>query len=639
MDHGPVAERLEANDFQPLDSHGAFASVSLQPGIMYGNVTSRQINILNQACKAAFPGLPKRTTFLPYNSRVRAALLLLVLVWAGAARAEPPLLRVRARMRIDLQSVVRVPGGVVLRGALVDPALGETIPGRTVAVAIDGPNGFYRYAEPTSPDGTFRWRVPLALGQYSLRLAAGGDEDYAGAVPVERSLDVGRRSPTLTLDAPSTLSVVEPELRLVVEARDPEGDLDAPLGVSSARHDEGVRVELPVVVTVDGRPLQRGRTVKGRFEAPLATHELGQAGSTVTVTARFDGDELRNPAQATRAVRLTTPTLLTLIASSLALGPSDDLELSGTVRDASGPIGGATVEIEADGERVVERALSGADGSFRATVRGRTLGQGRVAVRAAYHPSQSWRDEGRSSPVAISILARAARPRWSPLWLASPLVTLLGIFGTLLVRRKPWRKWVPAIRARVQPRPRASESGLAERRPRLLRTLRAADDFGLGGQVRDAETRAPIAGATVAVAVDGTRMSAVSDGEGRFALEGLPAGTARVEVAARGFGTERFERAIPHRGELRGAEVRLVAIKSAIFSTWKGTARPLCPTPALIEVWTPREVLQHTRARRLLTNELEALTALVEESCFSARIPEAEDLTETERLCRVIAPR
>src|SRR5258705_524837 len=82
----------------------------------------------------------------------------------GSAGAEEPVLHVKARTRIDLTSVVRVAGGVLLKGALVDTALEEPIPGRTVAIAVDGPNGFYRYAEPTSDDGTFRWRVPLPLG-------------------------------------------------------------------------------------------------------------------------------------------------------------------------------------------------------------------------------------------------------------------------------------------------------------------------------------------------------------------------------------------------------------------------------------------------------------------------------------------
>jgi hypothetical protein len=88
---------------------------------------------------------------LPYIFVVRALLLLLTTAWAAE-----PVIHVKARTRIDVLSVVRVPGGIVLRGALVDTGLEQPIPGHPVAVSIDGPNGFYRYAEPTSDDGTFR---------------------------------------------------------------------------------------------------------------------------------------------------------------------------------------------------------------------------------------------------------------------------------------------------------------------------------------------------------------------------------------------------------------------------------------------------------------------------------------------------
>src|SRR5258706_2161719 len=121
---------------------------------------------------------------------LKLAPLALVLASPLAASAQPepraPVLHVRARSRIELSAVDRVQGGIVVRGALVDAGLEQPIPGHTVAISVEGEKGFYRYAEPTDVDGTFRWKVPLVLGQYMLRLSAGGDESYAAASPLMR---------------------------------------------------------------------------------------------------------------------------------------------------------------------------------------------------------------------------------------------------------------------------------------------------------------------------------------------------------------------------------------------------------------------------------------------------------------------
>src|SRR5580765_7206080 len=96
----------------------------------------------------------------------RMRVLLLMGLLLGTAGAAEPVLHVRARTRIDLQSIQRVPGGMLVRGRLMDVSEEEPIVGRTVAISVDGEHGFYRYAEPTGIDGAFRWKVPLPLGQY-----------------------------------------------------------------------------------------------------------------------------------------------------------------------------------------------------------------------------------------------------------------------------------------------------------------------------------------------------------------------------------------------------------------------------------------------------------------------------------------
>src|SRR4051794_26158606 len=149
------------------------------------------------------------------TERPLRALLLLTFIMGGSqsAVADDLVLHVRARTRIDLDGVERVARGIVVRGRLTDVALEEAVPGHTVAIAVTDEHGYrYAYAEPTQPDGGFVFRVPLALGRYTLRLNGGGGGDYAPTPTVVRSLDVARRTTNLTIFAPESASVAETEI-------------------------------------------------------------------------------------------------------------------------------------------------------------------------------------------------------------------------------------------------------------------------------------------------------------------------------------------------------------------------------------------------------------------------------------------
>src|SRR5262245_34838123 len=191
---------------------------------------------------------------------MRPALLATFLM--GLVQAEEPVLHVKAHTRIDVASVTRVAGGIVVKGVLLDSALEEPIPGHTVAISVDGLNGFYRYAEPTRDDGSFRWRVPLPLGQYTLRLAAGGDEDYAAAPFYERSLDIDRTIPRITLIAPERVSVKQENLHVAIELREPAPSVDK---VDQPEHP----VELPVELALNGPTFATGVTHAGRLDLEI----------------------------------------------------------------------------------------------------------------------------------------------------------------------------------------------------------------------------------------------------------------------------------------------------------------------------------------------------------------------------------
>jgi hypothetical protein len=318
------------------------------------------------------------------------------------------------------------------------------------------------------------------------------------------------------------------------------------------------------------------------------------------------------------------------------------LELSGELADASGPVAGAAVSLWASGAgagdddaRAFSTATTDARGRFVAAARGGSLAPGHWFVEARYRPPVSWRESSRSP--SVSVTALAPQPL-SAAFYVSPIVTALALASIALARRRPWRKLVERRERRAAAAARPS-AGLTENRPRLLSTLRPPADHGLSGWVCEAPSGDPVPIATVhATTAEGTR-SATVDEQGFFAFEALPAGRLTVEVSAPGYVAERFERALPHRGELRGARILLVPIRARIFSTYRAATLPLLPNPTAAETWTPRELLDHVSRRALIVDELSALTALVEEAYFSARTPDGRVLAEAERLCLLVAAR
>jgi hypothetical protein len=214
----------------------------------------------------------------------------------------------------------------------------------------------------------------------------------------------------------------------------------------------------------------------------------------------------------------------------------------------------------------------------------------------------------------------------------------------MALRNRRWRGWLARRRAVRRVAAPAPAAGLTETRPRFLSQLIGRADHGLTGVVVDATDDRPLAHATVtASSAAGEGYTFDVDEHGRFALEGLPSGPILVTISAPGYVGEKFTRTLPHRGELRGARVRLIPVRVRIFAAWKRAAGPLLPSPKVADTMTPRELLAHVDARRLLRNEpLVALTALVESAVWAARAPGSDELDESERLAgqvSVAAPR
>ncbi|HUS63001.1 MAG TPA: carboxypeptidase-like regulatory domain-containing protein [Kofleriaceae bacterium] len=524
-----------------------------------------------------------------------------------------------ARTRVDLQAVQRVEGGLLVRGALMDVALEQPIPGHVVIIEMD-PGG-YRYAEKTGVDGSFRWRLEVRPGHYRLKVAGRPGGDYAPSPTIEREIDLQKRTPVVRLHAPETVSVSDLHLAVTLETEEPGSDLSV-----------AGPIDLPVRLSVNGKPLEVVLTAGGRATYDrIEVHALGNPGEVATITARFPGDAQTNAAEDSRPVRVTTPTTLTLAAGGTELPFRGALPLSGQLDDARGPVAGASVGLYLLGPsaRLLKTVTTDEKGKYRAQLDGGSVPVGSGFLEARLMPTVSWREPSHSTAVAFTALLPEARPIW--FWL-SPLGTLAALGLALLIRRRPWRKLLERRRAAQRARALTAGAGLTESKPRLLQALRPAHDHGISGQVCELPSGTPIPTAFVTVTAGGHSQALPVDDEGRFNVEELPAGTITVEVTAPGYVVERFDRTLPHRGELRRARVLLVPIRARIFEAYRRVTLPMLPKPEAAETMTPRELLGHMERKVLIVDELAALTSLVEVAYFGPRLPDAAVLAEAERL-------
>ncbi len=547
---------------------------------------------------------------------------------SGSVAAEEPVLHVRARLRVDIDAIERVAGGLIVRGQLRDDASEEPVPGRTVAISIEGDHGFYHYAEPTGPDGAFRWHVPLPLGSYRLHIAASGDDDDLASPPIDRLIDVARRTPTLVLHAPERLETAAESLHVVVEGLEDEGD-----GPPHALQDVSARF------SVDGKPYGDAHFNNGRAEIDLPG-PFGRPGQRVSLVATVAADELRNAAEATHTILLTTTSRVTLESDRAQVAPDEPLRLHGLATDDGGHIAHAAIAIGKEGGPDLANVITDEHGHFALTLHGRELGRpGDVFLEARLHARDDWREPALSPTLAVKLIEAPPITVWP--YLVSPLLTLLAAALFLAGRDWRWQRWRirrHAVKRAAAPPPAV---GLTESRPSILSTLRGRADHGLTGVVVDAVDDRPLAIAgVVARSASGEARAATVDENGFFALEGLPPGPFVVDIAAAGYVSERFRRVLPHRGELRGARIRLVPVRVRIFDAWRRAAGPLQPEKKRPNdtYMTPRELLRYVDARALLPNEpLHALTALVESAVWAAHAPSHEDLAEAERLAKLLA--
>lgn len=583
--------------------------------------------------------------------------LLWPVAWAGAQTENGPVVRIRARSELRLAEGRRQPLGpdtlalgvqIVLRDAPSQKPLADQAVDVLVLIdAPDAPAGPAGERRRLRTDAQGRALLPLTLpigstGSYRVRASYPGDalRDPAAA---ELAIDLRKDPVRLLVSAPETVPL-RGTLRLAAEVRAESGIPPGPLRVELDRR------EFPL-------PLRQGR---GELELPLA--ELPGAGvvrggETLLLRVRYPGNLLFAAAAEERRVLVTTQARVTLaLEPPLPAGEVAQrgrLSFAGLVSDEEGPLAHTPVDIIAEPAEGAAAALllpAGATderGRFRIVVEKLRLAPGPFSVWARALPGRSHRLPGRSPPLPIYVLP--PEPVSVLYYLAPLLATLLGGALVFVWRRRPplltalRRMFLGAAGAAGEEGAAPGQPGVRlsqkPRAPALLSRRGTDHDDTIEGQVEDASFRVPLPGAAVRARPapaprPGPEFATLTDGQGRFRLAGLPAGSYQVEVSAPGYLDEGFPGTLPHRGELRGVKVALLSIRVRILDLWRQLAPPLLAAGEDLRPITARELYGKISDRHgaPVLGPLGRLTDLLEDAYYSARLCTPALLDEAQEL-------
>lgn len=523
----------------------------------------------------------------------------------GTAALAAPRLEVKARTAIELDTVLRIEGGVVVRGRVVDANSGEPIGRAEVDLQLAG------LSEQTITNDEGAFSVPFAVSRETLDISVRAFGPALGESRTELTgLAVKNRPLALTLTiGPITTTEV--------------------IAVVRASSDGAEVPNLETQLSIDDEPAGRIRTNSdGRGEARLPrTGGLALPGRK-TFRVSFAGNDIYDPATSSTTELLKVETSLRLQLESTETAYEDTISARGLLQDLSErPVRAARVDLVSASGDVLASEVTDERGEFLLEVDANELGPGLVSIQAVFQSPQPWFESSRSKTHTVTI----AEPE--PI----PVSYTLGAFGATAfallafvgARTRPWQKWYPkpadgATERAIDDTPiptRPVEGGLVEAKPNIISTLRRASDFGISVIVRDAATWAVIADARVALTLGSETLETLSESNGTAGLEGLPPGQWQVTAQAKYYVAESFSVQIPHRGELRNARVDLVPVRERIFDLYRAAALPLLPRPGLWGIWTPRQIIEHVKTHSHHAPALEALTSFVEESYFSARRP------------------
>ena len=576
---------------------------------------------------------PTGTCYHVLVRRVAAIWLALV----GVALADPPRVEIKAQTELGLTHVRLRDGEIEVTGRLVDKLTGEGIAGQTVRVTLGG----MTLPATTAPDGSFHLAFEGDPGEQRIELAYGGGRAIEPASPLAVTTDPAKAQLELSI---AKQGDDKAGAKLVVHASGDDGAAHVPIAIELAPAGSGT-----------WKPL---RQVTSDTPFVVSRTDTGGPGS-YRIRATFAGDAYRQTATIDGTLELTADTTTTIDVARAKLAYEDDLVVTGRVADDDGkPVARAAVTLSA-GDRRLAQGATGDDGTYRFSIEASLLGDCpqrpcQFGIQTSADPDTAFVRASRSAPAVISVAAPQPVP--VSYTIAAFLATALAAGGFFAARSKPWqrlRRPVPPAEVPSQDGElEAAPGGLVVAKPGVISTLRRAADDGFSGVVRDSVRGRPVAQAVVRLLLgpgmergglaptreeDERELRTAADGS--FTLEKLAPGEWRAEVAAPGHVTERFAVTIPHRGELRGVRIDLVPVRERVFQLYRRAAEPVLPEARLWGIWSPRQIVDHVRAKRP-TPALAELTDFVEEIYFSSRLAAETVLAHAaERVDRAILER
>lgn len=558
-------------------------------------------------------------------------LVVAVLAFSSYAVAAPTV-DIRAQSRLALEKVkLRGDGSIEVTGLLVDKLTNEGLPGASVIVRMGG----LAESAITDRDGRFRTMFfDVVPGPQPVELRFTGSAKIDKADPITVVVDPSRAQVTLTIRPETTTGGTNLHITAAVEGSGDNPQTGSPLSVQILVGESSATDLKPITTHVIGKPYLLTRAAAG-----------GPGSKRVRVT--FAGDSTRQAANAETTFDLSSTTTTTMDIGDSTVDFEDDVVVSGKVIDEDGqPVPRAQVALSS-GDRRLAQAATEEDGTYKFEVE---------ADIVAQKPDELPKDFGlqvQADPVSPYIRASKSNP--SIVKIAAPqpvpvsytviafLATALAAGGFFTARSKPWRRFRKAPPPAEAPVGKTDDDslqgGLVANKPGLVSTLRRPSDEGFSGMVRDTVRGRPIPEAVVRLVLGDYEREVRTNTDGGFAIEKLPNGEYRAEVAAPGHITERFTVSIPHRGELRGVRVDLVPVRERVFQLYRRAAEPALPEARLWGIWSPRQIVDHVRAKKP-TPALSDLTDFVEEVYFSPRLASESVLpAASERVDRAIRER
>ena len=531
---------------------------------------------------------------------MRLVVVLALLMGTAVPAAALPQVEIKAQTRLALGKVRLLGEGLAeVAGQLTDKLTGDGLGNQRVFVKI----GEHVVDVVTKPDGSFLTQLEVEPGPQTITLSYRGTGAIDAATPY-----------TITTD-PSRAQVA---LALVKTDDDRDG---AQLVVNATADDQTAKLDVAIEVGLPtGEKMMPLQHVTSGSKFLLSRGKAGGPGARL-VRATFAGDTSRQPAATEGTIELTSGSTTTMDVAASALAFEDDLVVTGRVRDDDGLALARAAVTLTSGDRRLAQGVTAEDGTYRLSIEAAQLGAGQLGIQIQSDPGKSFVRASRSTPAVIRVAAQQPVP--VSYTIVAFLATVIAAGGFFFARAKPWlRLRKPTVAAEVEAAPSPDAplvGGLVSNRPSIVATLRRPYDDGFSGVVRDTVRGRPVFEAVVCLRFADLEREIRTQSDGSFTLERLAVGEWTAEVAAPGHVTEKFVVSVPHRGELRNVRVDLVPVREKVFQLYRRAAEPALPEPRLWGVWSPRQIVEHVKAKRP-TPALAELTDFVEELYFSPRL-------------------